>query len=104
MFNAMEGLNETCERIAGTFTRRGTVANIYPNVSQIPDVPEWNQAALSQDTEDEEGTVVCRTRISQLYAITEEPKTSAPRRGDAHGLVPRVSRHLDRWSMGKDRW
>ena len=56
MFNAMEGLNETCERIAGLSLAGETVANYLIQMClKSPAVPEWIKQPYRKITEDEAG-------------------------------------------------
>ena len=50
MFNAMEGLNDTCERVAGLSLAGETVANYLIQMClKSPDVPEWIKQPYRQD-------------------------------------------------------
>src|ERR1043165_4981833 len=56
MFNAMEGLNDTCERVAGLSLAGETVANYLIQMClKSPDVPEWIKQPYRKITEDEKG-------------------------------------------------
>jgi rubrerythrin len=68
MFNAIEGLSDTCERIAGFSLAGETVANYLIEMCLT--------AAVSQTLRHER----------------RAPRESAPRRRHAHGVVSRVSR------------
>src|ERR1044072_1789901 len=56
MFNAMEGLNDTCARIAGLSWAGKTLANpLIKMCLKSPEVPEWIKQPSRKITEDEEG-------------------------------------------------
>ena len=103
MFNAMEGLNETCERIAGLSLAGETVANYL--CLKSPDVPEWIKQPYRKITEDEEGHGSVPQEFLKRYAITEERQDKV-RRAVAMRMVlfREYLASLDRWSMGIDRW
>ena len=105
MFNAMEGLNETCERIAGLSLAGETVANYLIQMClKSPEVPEWIKQPYRKITEDEEGHGSVQKFLMQ-YAITEERQDKV-RRAVAMRMVlfREYLASLDRWSMGIDRW
>ena len=106
MFNAMEGLNDTCERVAGLSLAGETVANYLIQMClKSPDVPEWIKQPYRKITEDEEGHGSVPQDISQaLCDHRRPPGPRAPRGGDAHGAVPRISRELGSLVYGQDRW
>ena len=106
MFNAMEGLNETCERIAGFSLAGETVANYLIQIClKSPDVPEWIKQPYRRITEDEAGHGSVPQQFLRRYAITEERQERA-RRAVAMRMVlfREYLDSLDRWAMGKDRW
>ena len=106
MFNAMEGLNETCERIAGFSLAGETVANYLIQIClKSPDVPEWIKQPYRRITEDEAGHGSVPQQFLRRYAITEERQERA-RRAVAMRMVlfREYLASLDRWAMGKDRW
>ena len=78
MFNAMEGLNETCERIAGFSLAGETVANYLIQIClKSPDVPEWIKQPYRRITEDEAGHGSVPQQFLRRYAITEERQERA---------------------------
>lgn len=106
MFNAMEGLNETCERIAGLSLAGETVANYLIQMClKSPAVPEWIKQPYRRITEDEEGHGSVPREYLKRYATTEEHQDRA-RRAVAMRMVlfREYLASLDRWAMGKDRW
>jgi hypothetical protein len=106
MFNAMEGLNETCERIAALSLAGETVANhLIQMCLRSPAVPEWIKQPYRKITEDEEGHGSVPQKFLKRYATTEERQESA-RRAVAMRLVlfREYLASLDRWARGKERW
>jgi len=106
MFNAMEGLNETCERIAGLSLAGETVANYLIQMClRSPDVPEWIKQPYRRITQDEEGHGNVPREFLKRYATTEE-RQDRVRRAVAMRMVlfREYLASLDRWAMGKDRW
>lgn len=106
MFNAMEGLNDTCERIAGLSLAGETVANYLIQMGlKSPDVPEWIKQPYRRITQDEEGHGSAPQQFLKRYATTEERQDRA-RRAVAMRMVlfREYLASLDRWAMGKDRW
>jgi 1,2-phenylacetyl-CoA epoxidase catalytic subunit len=106
MFNAMEGLNETCERIAGLSLAGETVANYLIQMClKSPDVPEWIKQPYRRITQDEEGHGSMPREFLKRYATTEE-RQDRVRRAVAMRMVlfREYLASLDRWAMGKDRW
>ncbi len=106
MFNAMEGLNETCERIAGFSLAGETVANYLIQIClKSPDVPEWIKQPYRRITEDEVGHGKVPQQFLRRYALTEERQERA-RRAVAMRMVlfREYLASLDRWAMGKERW
>src|SRR4026208_854268 len=106
MFSAMEGLNETCERIAGLSLAGETVANYLIQMClKSPDVPEWIKQPYRKITEDEEGHGSVPQEFLKRYATTVERQDKV-RRAVAMRMVlfREYLASLDRWSMGIDRW
>ena len=61
MFNAMEGLNETCERIAGLSLAGETVANYLIQMClKSPAVPEWINSPIAASPRTKKAMAVCR--------------------------------------------
>lgn len=106
MFNAMEGLNETCERIAGLSLAGESVANYLIQMClNSPAVPEWIKQPYRRITQDEEGHGSVPQEFLKRYATTEE-RQDRVRRAVAMRMVlfREYLASLDRWAMGKDRW
>lgn len=106
MFNAMEGLNDTCERIAGLSLAGETVANYLIQMClKSPDVPEWIKQPYRRITQDEEGHGSVPQVYLKCYATTEE-RQDRVRRAVAMRMVlfHEYLASLDRWAMGTDRW
>src|SRR5262247_3276368 len=106
MFNAMEGLNDTCERIAGLSLAGETVANYLIQMClKSSAVPEWIKQPYRRITEDEEGHGSAPKEFLKRYAITDERQDGA-RRAVAMRMVlfREYLASLDRWAMRKDRW
>ncbi len=106
MFNAMEGLTETCERIAGLSLAGETVANYLIQMClNSPDVPEWIKQPYRRITQDEEGHGSVPQEFLKRYATTDD-RQDRVRRAVAMRMVlfQEYLASLDRWSMGKDRW
>lgn len=106
MFNAMEGLQDTCERIAGLSLAGETVANYLIQMSlKSPSVPEWIKQPYRRITEDEEGHGSIPQQFLKRYATTPE-RQDRVRRAVAMRMVlfREYLASLDRWAMGKVAW
>jgi len=106
MFNAMEGLNETCERIAALSLAGETVANYLIQMClKSAHVPEWIKQPYRRITEDEEGHGSAPQEFLKRYA-TSDQRQDRVRRAVAMRMVlfREYLTSLDRWAMGKDRW
>jgi len=106
MFNAMEGLADTCERVAGFSFAGETVANYLIQMClKSPEVPEWIKQPYRRITQDEEGHGSVPQEFLKRYASTEE-RQDRVRRAIAMRMVlfREYLASLDRWAMGKDRW
>ena len=106
MFNAMEGFNDTCERLAALSLAGETVANYLIQMClKSPDVPEWIKQPYRRITEDEEGHGSAPRQFLKRYATSEERRERV-RRAVAMRMVlfREYLSSLDRWAMGKDRW
>jgi rubrerythrin len=106
MFNAMEGLGDTCERIAALSLAGETVANYLIEMClKSPDVPEWIKQPYRRITQDEEGHGRVPQEFLKRYATTEE-RQDRVRRAVAMRMVlfREYLASLDRWAMGNDRW
>jgi rubrerythrin len=106
MFNAIEGLPDTCQRVAG-FSLAGEAVATYltQKCLQAPSVPDWIKQPYRRITQDEQGHGSMPQAILKRYATTEE-KQEAARRAVAMRLVlfREYLSSLDRWAMGKGRW
>jgi bacterioferritin (cytochrome b1) len=106
MFNAIEGLADTCERIAGFSLAGETVANYLIQMClKSPDVPDWIKEPYRRITEDEEGHGSVPQIFLKRYATTAERQERA-RRAVAMRMVlfREYLASLDRWAMGKADW
>jgi hypothetical protein len=106
MFNAIEGLSDTCERIAGFSLAGETVANYLIQMClKSPDVPDWIKEPYRRITEDEEGHGSVPQIFLKRYATTAERQERA-RRAVAMRMVlfREYLASLDRWAMGKGEW
>jgi hypothetical protein len=106
MFNAIEGLSDTCQRVAGFSLAGEAVATYLTQKSlQSPNVPDWIKQPYRKITEDEEGHGSMPQAILKRYAITEQQQEAA-RRAVAMRLVlfREYLGSLDRWATGADRW
>ena len=106
MFNAMEGLGETCERIAALSLAGETVANYLIQMClKSSKVPEWIKEPYRRITEDEEGHGSAPQQFLKRYGTNVERQDRA-RRAVAMRMVlfREYLTSLDRWAMGKDRW
>ena len=106
MFNAMEGLSDTCQRIAG-FSWAGESAAAYLIRMSLaaPSVPEWIKAPYRRISSDEEEHGSAPRRFLETYATTPE-RQDAARRAVAMRLVlfREYLASLDRWAMGTAPW
>jgi len=106
MFNAIEGLSDTCQRVAGFSLAGEAVATYLTQKSLAADsVPDWIKQPYRKITQDEEGHGSMPQAILKRYA-TDDEKQEAARRAVAMRLVlfREYLASLDRWAMGKDRW
>ena len=106
MFNAIEGLADTCERIAGFSLAGETVANYLIQMClKSPAVPDWIKEPYRRITEDEEGHGSVPQIFLKRYATTAERQERA-RRAVAMRMVlfREYLSSLDRWAMGKAVW
>lgn len=106
MFNAMEGLLDTCERLAGLSLAGETVANYLIQLClKSPSVPEWIKQPYRRITEDEEGHGSIPQQFLTRYATTAE-RQDRVRRAVAMRMVlfREYLASLDRWAMGKADW
>ena len=106
MFNAIEGLPDTCQRMAG-FSLAGEAVATYltQKCLQAATVPDWIKQPYRRIAKDEEGHGSIPQEILERYATTEE-RQEAARRAVAMRLVlfREYLNSLDRWAMGKERW
>ena len=106
MFNALEGLTDTCQRIAGFSLAGESVATYLTQKSlQDPSVPEWIKQPYRRITGDEEGHGSIPQQILKRYATGPERQDIA-RRAVAMRMVlfREYIASLDRWAMGKGPW
>ncbi len=106
MFNALEGLTDTCQRIAGFSLAGESVATYLIQKSlQASSVPEWIKQPYRRISSDEETHGSMPQEILNRYATTPERQDVA-RRAVAMRLVlfGEYLSSLDRWSMGKGPW
>lgn len=106
MFNAMEGLGETCERIAALSLAGETVAShLIQLCLKSPDVPEWIKQPYRRISEDEEGHGSAPQAFIKRYATTEERRDRV-RRAVAMRMVlfREYLASLDRWAVGGAPW
>ena len=106
MFNAIEGLADTCQRMAG-FSLAGEAVATYltQKCLKASTVPDWIKQPYRKITRDEEGHGSMPQDILQRYANTDELQDAA-RRAVAMRIVlfREYLNSLDRWATGKDRW
>ena len=106
MFNAMEGLNETCERIGALSLAGETVANYLIQLClKSPGVPEWIKQPYRRITQDEEGHGRVPQEFLKRYATTDE-RQDRVRRAVAMRMVlfREYLASLDRWAMDRAQW
>jgi len=106
MFNAMEGLNDTCERVAGLSLAGETVAYYLIQMClQSPSVPEWIKQPYRRITEDEAEHGSIPQKFLKQYATTPD-RQDRVRRAVAMRMVlfREYLASLDRWAMGKAVW
>jgi len=106
MFNAMEGLNDTCERLAGLSLAGETVAYYLIQMClKSPSVPDWIKQPYRRITEDEAEHGSIPQEFLKRYATTAE-RQDRVRRAVAMRMVlfREYLASLDRWAMGKAAW
>ncbi len=106
MFNALEGLTNTCERIAGFSLAGESVATYLTQMSlRVQSVPDWIKQPYRRITGDEEGHASIPQQILKRYATTPE-KQDVARRAVAMRMVlfREYLASLDRWAMAKGPW
>ncbi|MCH8940261.1 MAG: ferritin-like domain-containing protein [Chloroflexi bacterium] len=106
MFNALEGLPDTCQRIAGFSLAGESVAmHLIRKSLDAPSVPDWIKAPYKRIAEDEEGHGSAPKEFLARYAVTPEIQDSA-RRAVAMRLVlfQEYLSSLDRWVLDKQPW
>ena len=106
MFNAMEGLNDTCERVAGLSLAGETVAYYLIQMClKSPSVPEWIKQPYRRITEDEAEHGRIPEQFLKRYATTAD-RQDRVRRAVAMRMVlfREYLASLDRWAMGKANW
>ena len=87
MFNAMEGLRDSCQRLAGFSMGGEGVANyLIEKCLAAPSVPDWIKAPYKRILADEEGHGSGPEEILERYATTPGvPGRHPPGRGHAPG-------------------
>ena len=106
MFNAMEGLADSCERLAALSLAGESVAYYLIQMSlNSPSVPEWIKKPYRRITQDEEGHGSIPQQFLKRYATTPE-RQDRVRRAVAMRMVlfREYLSSLDRWAMGKAEW
>ena len=106
MFNAMEGLGDSCQRLAGFSMGGEGVANyLIEKCLAAPSVPDWIKAPYKRILADEEGHGSGPEEILERYATTPECQ-DATRRAVAMRLVlmREYLGSLDRWAMNEAEW
>ena len=106
MFNALEGLTDTCQRMAGFSLAGEAVASYLIQKSlEAPSVPDWIKNPYRIISKDEEGHGSIPQQILERYATELSPQDAA-RRAVAMRLVlfQEYLSSLDRWSMGTAIW
>ena len=106
MFNAMEGLRDSCQRLAGFSMGGEGVANyLIEKCLAAPSVPDWIKAPYRRILADEEGHGSGPEEILERYATTPECQ-DATRRAVAMRLVlmREYLGSLDRWAMNEAEW
>ena len=106
MFNALEGLDDTCQQIAGFPLAGETVATYLIRMSlEAPSVPEWIKEPYRLITEDEERHGSVPRAVLERYATTPE-RQDAARRAVAMRLVlfREYMASLDRWVLEGAPW
>src|SRR5262249_20094307 len=106
MFNALEGLGDTCERLAGFSLAGETVANhLIQMCLRSPAVPEWIKQPYRRITEDEAEHGSVPGDFLRRYATTDDRQDRA-RRAVAMRMVlfREYLVSLDRWAMGTASW
>jgi hypothetical protein len=106
MFNALEGLPDTCQRVAGFSMAGEAVATHLTQMSlAAPSVPDWIKQPYTQITGDEERHGSAPREVLERYAVTDEIQDAA-RRAVAMRLVlfREYLASLDRWVLGGAPW
>lgn len=106
MFNALEALPDTCQRMAGFSMAGEGVANyLIEKCLAAPSVPDWIKAPYKRILADEEGHGTGPEAILERYAVTPE-RQDATRRAVAMRLVlmREYLASLDRWATAEAEW
>ena len=106
MFNAMEALPDTCQRLAGFSMGGEGIANyLIEKCLAAPSVPDWIKAPYRRILADEEGHGSGPEEILERYATTPDIQ-DATRRAVAMRLVlmREYLGSLDRWAMNEADW
>ena len=106
MFNALAGLTDTCQRVAGFSLAGETVATHLTQMSlRAPSVPDWIKQPYERITGDEERHGSAPRAFLERYATTDDRQDRA-RRAVAMRLVlfREYLASLDRWAQGEGPW
>jgi rubrerythrin len=106
MFNAVEGLTDTCQRIAGFSMAGEAVATHLTRLSlDARSVPDWIKNPYKRITDDEERHGSAPQNILEQYAVGDEVQDAA-RRAVAMRLVlfREYLASLDRWVIEGAPW
>ena len=106
MFNALAGLTDTCQRLAGFSLAGETVATHLTLMSlAAPSVPDWIKQPYRRITEDEERHGSAPQALLERYATTDKSQDRA-RRAVAMRLVlfKEYLASLDRFAGGLSPW
>ncbi len=106
MFNAVEGLPDTCQRVAGFSMAGEAVATHLTQLSlEAPSVPDWIKNPYQKITEDEERHGSVPQAILERYATSDDVQDAA-RRAVAMRLVlfREYLASLDRWVLEGAPW
>lgn len=106
MFNALEGLTDSCQRVAGFSMAGEGVANyLIEKCLAAPNVPDWIKAPYRRILADEEGHGNAPEDILERYATTPELQDSARRAVAMRAVLLReYFSSLDRWATDQAEW
>jgi len=106
MFNALEGLTDSCQRVAGFSMGGEGVANyLIEKALAAPSVPDWIKAPYRKILADEVGHGSAPEEILERYATTSEHQDAARRAVAMRVVLMReYFASLDRWATGQAEW